>query len=171
MNREAFDGEPLPEGHFERFEQKLGYPDKSRTLRYALYAFAVAACIALLFLFRFPETTFLHPSPDKVMTAQPTCGIEQEIEELRLYYTMQMNDILTQMRAIYSCRQYPGVAELLQDTQQLLAENDMFEETVLPELPCSSDGLYAMNLHYTSNIETLLFLLKQMENMKAINKE
>lgn len=170
MNREAFDDDLLPEGHFKRFKQKLGCSAKSRVSLYVLYSFAVAACIALFVLFRLPGISVLHPLPDKAIIARPACGIEQEIEELHLYYTMQMNDILAQMRVVYSS-QFPGSAELLQDMQQLLVENDLFEETVLPELPGSSEGLYAMNLHYTSNIETLLFMLKQMENMKAISKK
>ena len=48
-NREAFEDDLLPEGHFERFEQKLAVPRKSRAMLYSLCAFAAAACIALLF--------------------------------------------------------------------------------------------------------------------------
>ena len=33
-NREAFEDDLLPEGHFERFEQKLAVPRKSRPLRF-----------------------------------------------------------------------------------------------------------------------------------------
>lgn len=51
-NREAFEDDLLPEGHFERFEQKLAVPRKSRATLYSLCAFAAAACIALLFLFK-----------------------------------------------------------------------------------------------------------------------
>ena len=32
-NREAFEDDLLPEGHFERFEQKLAAPRKSRAIR------------------------------------------------------------------------------------------------------------------------------------------
>lgn len=53
-NREAFEDDLLPEGHFERFEQKLAAPRKSRATLYSLCAFAAAACIALLFLFKLP---------------------------------------------------------------------------------------------------------------------
>ena len=53
-NREAFEDDLLPEGHFERFEQKLAVPRKSRATLYSLCAFAAAACIALLFLFKLP---------------------------------------------------------------------------------------------------------------------
>ena len=42
-NREAFEDDLLPEGHFERFEQKLAVPRKSRATLYSLCAFAAAA--------------------------------------------------------------------------------------------------------------------------------
>ena len=35
-NREAFEDDLLPEGHFERFEQKLAVPRKSRATLYSL---------------------------------------------------------------------------------------------------------------------------------------
>ena len=37
-NREAFEDDLLPEGHFERFEQKLAVPRKSRATLYSLCA-------------------------------------------------------------------------------------------------------------------------------------
>ena len=60
-NREAFEDDLLPEGHFERFEQKLAAPRKSQATLYSLCAFAAAACIALLFLFKLPGGTPLQP--------------------------------------------------------------------------------------------------------------
>ena len=47
-NRDAFEeDEMLPEGHFERFEQKLPKPRKNRAALYSLSAFVIAASIAL----------------------------------------------------------------------------------------------------------------------------
>ena len=47
-NRDAFEeDEILPEGHFERFEQKLPKPRKNRAALYSLSVFAIAASIAL----------------------------------------------------------------------------------------------------------------------------
>ena len=99
-NRDAFEeDEMLPEGHFERFEQKLPKPRKNRAALYSLSAFAIAASIALLLLFRLPGGTGL-PEPAQKTTAQ-TCETQEEIEELRLYYNMQMNDVLAQMKKLY----------------------------------------------------------------------
>ena len=130
-NREAFEDDLLPEGHFERFEQKLAAPRKSRATLYSLCAFAAAA---------------------------------------RLYYNMQMSDIISQMQAMYKQQRTPGTEELLKETKRVLTDNYMFEETVLPTLPCSNAGLYAMNLHYSTSLESLNIMLKQMESMEDFNR-
>lgn len=169
-NREAFEDDLLPEGHFERFEQKLAVPRKSRATLYSLCAFAAAACIALLFLFKLPGGTPLPTQPRLVVTGQHACEVKEEIEELRLYYNMQMSDIISQMQAMYKLQQTPGAEELLKETKRVLTDNYMFEETVLPTLPCSNAGLYAMNLHYSTSLENLNIMLKQMENMEDFNR-
>ena len=154
-NRDAFkEDEMLPEGHFERFEQKLPKPRKNRAALYSLSAFAIAASIALLLLFRLPQKT----------TAQ-TCETQEEIEELRLYYNMQMNDVLAQMKKLYKQDRTPGAEELLQESKRILTDNYMFEETILPTLPCSNDGLFAMTQHYSNSLEGLTLMLKQMEQV------
>lgn len=169
-NREAFEDDLLPEGHFERFEQKLAAPRKSRATLYSLCAFAAAACIALLFFFKLPGGTPLHTQPGQVATGQPICEVKEEIEELRLYYNMQMSDIISQMQAMYKQQRIPGTEELLKETKRVLTDNYMFEETVLPTLPCSNAGLYAMNLHYSTSLESLNIMLKQMESMEDFNR-
>ena len=167
-NRDAFNDESLPEGHFERFEQKLPRPRTNRAILYSLSAFAVAASIALLFLFHMPGGTSIPTTPHKT-TAQ-ACETKEEIEELRLYYNMQMHDVLSQMEALYKQDRTPGAAELLRETKRVLTDNYMFEETILPTLPCSNDGLFAMNQHYSNSLESLSFMLRQMEQV-ANNKQ
>ncbi len=170
-NREAFEDDLLPVGHFERFEQKLAAPRKSRAMLYSLCAFVAAACIALLFLFELPGGTPIHTQPGQAVAGQHKCKMKEEIEELRLFYNMQMNDIISQMQAIYKQQRIPGAKDLLGETKRVLTDNYMFEETVLPTLPCSNAGLYAMNLHYSTSLESLNIMLKQMENMKTTNNE
>lgn len=169
-NREAFDDDLLPEGHFERFEQKLPAPRKSRAALYSLSAFAAAACIALLFLFKLPGGTPL-PQQQQMASKPYKCEMKEEIEELRLYYNMQMDNIISQMQTLYKQQQVPGASELLQETKRVLTDNYMFEETVLPTLPCSNAGLSAMNQHYSTSLESLNIMLKQMEVMKVTNNK
>lgn len=98
-NREAFEDDLLPEGHFDRFEKKLAPARKNRFKLYSLCAFAAAASIALLFLFRMPGGT---PAPIHQKAAiQKTCKAQEEINELRVYYNMQIDDILAQMETLY----------------------------------------------------------------------
>lgn len=105
-NRDAFkEDEMLPEGHFERFEQKLPKPRKNRAALYSLSAFAIAASIALLLLFRLPEGPVCR---NRAKTTAQTCETQEEIEELRLYYNMQMNDVLAQMKKLYKQDRTPG---------------------------------------------------------------
>lgn len=117
----------------------------------------------LLLLFRLPEGTGL-PEPAQKTTAQ-TCETQEEIEELRLYYNMQMNDVLAQMKKLYKQDRTPGAEELLQESKRILTDNYMFEETILPTLPCSNDGLFAMTQHYSNSLEGLTLMLKQMEQV------
>lgn len=162
-NREAFDNEELPEGHLERFGQKLPKPRKRRATLYALSTFAVAASIALIFLLRLPGGTGMPASQQK--TSAQSCETKEEIEDLRLYYNMQMNDVLAQMKKLYKQDQPPGAEELLRESKRVLTDNYMFEETVLPTLPCSNDGLFAMTQHYSNSLESLSFMLRQMERV------
>ncbi|MCD8267352.1 MAG: hypothetical protein LUD46_02050 [Parabacteroides sp.] len=56
-NREAFEDNLLPEGHFDRFEKKLPEAGRKHFKLYSLVAFVAAASIALLLLFRMPGGT------------------------------------------------------------------------------------------------------------------
>lgn len=170
-NRKAFDDERLPEGHFERFEKKLDTRKHSHRIKiYSLFTFIAAAGIALLFLLRMPGGTPM-PVPQQGVSQQPhKCAMKEEIEELRLYYNMQMNDVISQMHELYKQEQIPGADELIEETKRVLTDNYMFEETVLPTLPCSNDGLSAMNQHYTSSLESLNIMLQQMEKMDKTAK-
>ena len=78
--------------------------------------------------------------------------------------------IISQMQAMYKQQRIPGTEELLKETKRVLTDNYMFEETVLPTLPCSNAGLYAMNLHYSTSLESLNIMLKQMESMEDFNR-
>ena len=81
-----------------------------------------------------------------------------------------MNEIISQMQAMYKQQRIPGSEELLKETKRVLTDNYMFEETVLPTLPCSNDGLYAMNQHYSTSLESLNIMLEQMEKMETNKK-
>ena len=62
-NREAFEDDLLPEGHFERFEKKLPPARRKHFKLYSLSAFAAAAAIA--------------PAPQKVFRIPRRLGFFQ----------------------------------------------------------------------------------------------
>lgn len=133
---------------------------------YSLWAsFAAAAAIALFFLLRIPGGTTFPVSPVPSSATVQTCKAQQEIEELRIYYTMQINEMMVRIETLYKQDKTPGSAELLGATKKILTDNYMFEETVLPTLPCSNEALFAMTQHYTNSLESLSIMLKQMERV------
>ena len=168
-NRDAFEEEQLSEDHLERFEKRLPHPRRSLPIRYNLYAIIAAACISLLILFNLPwenESSKVSPTRE-----QPcSCEIAEEFEGLRIHYTMQIHETIEEMKML--CKQYPfpGAKDLLDETDRILADNRLFEKSVLSTLPCSNDGLYAINMHYSSSLESLQIMLNQMESMKSNNQ-
>lgn len=166
-NREAFEDDFLPEGHFDRFEKKLPLDRKNHFKLYSLGAFAAAASIALLLLLQIPGGTPVLVNPKA--SVQKQCSEQKEFNELQIYYKMQINDIMAQMESLYKKEKTPGASDLLQESKRILRDNYMFEETILPTLPCSNDGLFAMNQHYTASVESLNIMLKQMERVTNEN--
>lgn len=157
-HRDEFDEIDLPKGHLERFEKKLPSRRKRHTLWYSIYGVAAAACIALLIFFK--------PSTDLFIEENDSATNVCEIEELQLYYTMQMNDVLAQIEATYEKDVSPGTTQLMQAIKNVLNDSDQFEEEVLPTLPCSEEGIFAMNQHYKNSLISLQIMLEQMENVK-----
>jgi len=155
-HREKFDDIELPKGHLERFEKKLPSHGRRRTLWYSIYGVAAAACIALLIFFK-PSTDLFIEDDD------PTANV-CEIEELQLYYTMQINDVLAKIEAVYEKETSPKSTQLMQATKEVLNDSGQFEEKILPTLPCSEEGIYAMNQHYRNSLKSLQIMLEQMEN-------
>lgn len=164
-NREAFENEALPEGHLERFMQKQRAGTNKRQVRIYTFwgAFAAAAVAALLLLLRMPGENefFLVPAPEE--TEVRMCPAKQEIEELRWYYHMQMNEVIGRMRTISKRENTPAAFGLLEETKKILSDNYRFEETVLPTLPCSDHGLFAATQHYSNSLESLSIMLEQLE--------
>ena len=159
-HRKAFDEEPLPEGFLERFEQKLPPARQRRgAMLYWGFALSVAASLAHLFLLRLPTET----------ADGPLCN-NSEREELRIYYQMQINEVMAQMNRLYQEGEAPGTKELYWESKRVLADNEMFEKTILPVLPCSNDGIFAMTQHYSGSLESLSLMLDRMRMLTERRK-
>lgn len=165
-NRKAFEEEPLPEGHFERFEKKLPAQPRKQIRWIKVFSIAAAAAVTLFVFIRIQNE--IKDAPVQ-QTKIYTCETQQEIDELRLYYNMQMNEVSAQIRALYKSEQVPGGLGLLEETKRVMKTSQDFEENVLPTLPCSDDALFAMNQHYTNSLESLQIMLSQMERFIDYN--
>jgi hypothetical protein len=162
-----FNDESLPQGHFERFEKKLKGRSNRRIRIVSLIAASVAAaCVALMLIYKQPagftgSNTALH-----------TCGLQQEVEGLQLYYHMQMNGIIIEMEELYDQTPSAGTEEMLKESRKIQAESTRFDEEVLPELPCTEEVLFITNQHYRNSLcsmQNLLAHATQMTETTNIN--
>lgn len=157
-NREEFDEQELPFGHELRFQKKLPHR-KNKTKVFCLYASLIAASVALLIMlalpFYKPESSFLEH--------RTSCRTEDEINELRLYYSMQMLDIVDRIKEFDPGEKEQEKQQVLNETEQVLALSKQFDETVIPHLPCSDEGLFAVNQYYSTSLRSLNFMLEQLE--------
>ncbi|MDF9829198.1 hypothetical protein [Parabacteroides sp. PF5-6] len=162
-HRQEFDDFELPEGHLARFEKKLPRRAKRHTLWYTVYGVAAAACIALFILFK-PSTDLFMDDDD------PTANV-CEIEELQLYYTMQINEVLARIEAADEETTSYKSAQLVQASRKVVSDSGRFEEEILPTLPCSEEGIYVINQHYSNSLRSLQIMLDQIgyEEQHTIN--
>lgn len=158
-NKQEFDDIELPVGHMERFKDKLEGRKKQVVRRRLAWGIAAAACLGLLFTF---QTQYNKEQVENL------CELSTEIKEVRMYYNMQMSATIAQMEELYKEHQTPGRFELLQQTQEVIAVNQDFENRILPTLPCSEEALFAMNQHYDASLSGMNILLRQMRKTAEI---
>jgi hypothetical protein len=159
-NREAFNEVSLPEGYMERFGKKLGR--KRAIRRFSLCCVSVAACAGLFLFLKIqsePADVSLRPSHAFA------CEAGEEIEGLRLYYSMQAYDVEAQIKELCAGRQTQGSVELIEETARVIRTTYDFEEKILPSLPCSEAGIFAMSQLYGNSLRSLNFMLEQMEQL------
>lgn len=160
-HKEAFKDDLLPEGHFERFEKKLPVRHKLSGRRWLGFGVAAVAAVVAFVVFLNIQSE-MHNAPVH-QTNTYSCETQKEIDELRVYYTMQMEEMYAQIRSLYKADQVPGGLELLQETKQVIKTTADFEEQVLPNLPCNETSLFAMTQHYNTSLQSLSIMLRQME--------
>jgi len=158
-NREEFDNIPLPEGHMERFQEKLNSKGPSHFKRYMLYGMAAAACSTLLILFSLPGQWV----EKQMEQAYETCENREEFEELKSYYEMQIYEIVAQMEELQEENASLETDGFMHASRQVISSTKRFEREVLPELPCSDEGFFVINQHYGNSVESLNRVKEQME--------
>lgn len=159
-NREAFGKGELEPAHVMRFESKLRNR-RNRVRRYVLYSLAVAASVAILLLSVPPFSRSGQTS-----ATPATSRTAADINNLRVYYTMQMDEIITRIKDATTCNRLEK-KQLLEESNRIMKANQQFEEHVIPQMPCSKETLYAMTQLYNTSLESLNFMLQQIENNSA----
>ena len=165
-HRDEFDDEPLLEGHWERFEQKLAVVEPQqptkRVLLWAVAGLAAAAAVALL-LWLQPMRIVTDPSDG--MVQEDWLAMQQEFLETQGYYQMRIIDLTEQMDKLCKEKRSTEAEQLLQAAWQVRSEVKEFEQEVVPTLSYDEMGLYALTQTYSMGIGSLTFLLNQMETM------
>ncbi|MDR1500422.1 MAG: hypothetical protein LBI58_05525 [Tannerellaceae bacterium] len=157
-NREAFDRVTPPEGHLERFRERIGL--SGRTNIFTRTAIVAAAAILIVFFLRIG-----HEAGTGSDMPQYVCEAGDEIEELRLYYQMQIYDVETKIKELYAFRQAPGSLELMEETEQVIRATHDFEANIFPSLPCSEAGIFVITRQYGNSIGSLNLMLRQMKRI------
>ena len=165
-HRDEVDDEPLLEGHWERFEQKLAavepqQPKKMFWLWPAAGLVAAAAIVLLLWL----QPMRIVTDPSDGMVQEDWLAMQQEFLETQGYFQMRIIDLTEQMDKLCKEKRSTEAEQLLQAAWQVRSEVKEFEQEVVPTLSYDEMGLYALTQTYSMGIGSLTFLLNQMETM------
>ena len=165
-HRDEFDDEPLLEGHWERFEQKLAAVEPQQpTKRVWLWAVAGLAAAAAVALLLWLQPMRIVTDPSDGMVQEDWLAMEQEFLETQGYYQMRIIDLTEQMDKLCKEKRSTEAEQLLQAAWQVRSEVKEFEQEVVPTLSYDEMGLYALTQTYSMGIGSLTFLLNQMETM------
>ena len=165
-HRDEFDDEPLLDGHWERFEQKLAAVEPQQpTKRVWLWAVAGLAAAAAVALLLWLQPMRIVTDPSDGMVQEDWLAMQQEFLETQGYYQMRIIDLTEQMDKLCKEKRSPEAEQLLQAAWQVRSEVKEFEQEVVPTLSYDEMGLYALTQTYSMGIGSLTFLLNQMETM------
>ena len=165
-HRDEFDDEPLLDGHWERFEQKLAAVEPQQpTKRVWLWAVAGLAAAAAVALLLWLQPMRIVTDPSDGMVQEDWLAMQQEFLETQGYYQMRIIDLTEQMDKLCKEKRSTEAEQLLQAAWQVRSEVKEFEQEVVPTLSYDEMGLYALTQTYSMGIGSLTFLLNQMETM------
>lgn len=160
QNREALDEIPLPEGHLERFAARLEKAETKKTVPLWRKLVPLAAAVALFFCLSVPFW-MQQVSPDAYV-----CELHSEMGELHTYYRMQLEDHLMELETASKENPSEAVTHLLEAALQIEASCQQFDNQVLPTLPCSDEGIFAINQQYRNSLNSMQILCQQLNRVK-----
>ena len=143
QNREALDEIPLPEGHLERFAARLEKEETKKAVPLWHKLVPLAAAVALFFCLSVPFWMHQPVSPD-----------------------MQLEDHLMELETASKENPSEAVTHLLEAALQIEASCQQFDNQVLPTLPCSDEGIFAINQQYQNSLNSMQILCQQLNRVK-----
>jgi hypothetical protein len=167
-NKDSFDDIRLPEGHLERFADKLEKSNARKTKRVWLISLLSSAAAMLLLLFiglGRQDKSSIEPIDIEASNEESCSDIQDEINELTLFYNMKMNSLLSDIETECGKRNNKDSASILKDSKSVRLEADLFEKNILPELPCSELSFEIITRQYDANIQSLSMMLEQVKRM------
>ncbi|CDE65315.1 putative uncharacterized protein [Parabacteroides sp. CAG:409] len=162
QHREAFNEEPLPEGHLERFAARLEKEEEEKVKTVPLWRrlMPLAAVVALFLCLSVPFWIQRGTSDSYV------CELHSEMGELHTYYRMQLEDHLMELETASKENPSEAVMHLLEAALQIEASCQQFDNQVLPTLPCSDEGIFAINQQYQNSLNSMQILCQQLNRVK-----
>ena len=163
-HRAEFENEQLPEGHAERFEHKL--QQKKEQKKAVLYSYILGAVASVALFFYIANTYLLNSAIEQ---QYPYGCNGEDARDLCYRYNMQMVDIQEKIEKVYKRNKNTGTSEVVAESRWILEQGQQFETHVAPSLSCSSAGLHSISQYYEGNLQSLTFMLSQMEGNNYIN--
>lgn len=172
--KELNDNEP-PEGHFERFEEKLEKQHKKSTFSMNV-VWKVAA--AVIFVFLAVNQGIIWFSPEKEQSMQATAreqvslaSVSDEYEEVEFYYTNAINSGLNQWEKM-------AAEGLITEEEQQMMDTELAEfETVYQKLqndlaanPNDERVINAMLEYYQTKLSLINMIVDKLEEVKQKNE-
>lgn len=176
-NRTLFDNTELPEDHLQHFMEKLERAENKSDLSYRVsdcndssnrrrvlfkwMASLAAASIAFLLYWKIPEYI------SQLQTEQEyTCELHTEMDELRIYYQMQIADLMMKMEEADKKTNNREIKELIMAGRKIETECRRFDEDTYPSLPCSDIGVLVVNRQYANSLNGLRTLYGRVTEIK-----
>jgi hypothetical protein len=172
--KELNDNEP-PEGHFERFEEKLAKQHKKSTFSLNVI-WKIAA--AVIFVFLAVNQGIIWFSPEKEQPMQATgreqaslASVSDEYEEVEFYYTNAINSGLSQWEKM-------AADGLITEEEQQMMDTELTEfETVYQKLqndlaanPNDERVINAMLEYYQTKLSLINMIVDKLEEVKQKNE-
>lgn len=169
-NRSLFD-EDAPEGHFERFQQKLNKePIPIRKNRKKLFL-QIAAAVAFVLLLGNQVRMYLQMPADK-QESYSLASVSSEYGEAEFYYTSAIDQGMEQWNKLMD----DGMISL-EEQQMMQQEIDEFETTYqklqqeLKANPGDERVVNAMLELYQTRLSIIHLIIEKLENIKKQNHD